>query len=459
MADDSANYFAMGQALYNRRRDEKIRALLAQSATPATPEITGEAIGGGAAPQPAPARPEGLDINSALPALAKAGFGPEAIDFSMKQMAAGAPLQKILLEHAEKQQEHARDTQGSVYAGVIKDPSDANILAAGRAFQSATGLPHDQITNTLLGMDPKSRQAYLLSIAQSSKGGQAALKELYPETSQDITSFQGANQIVTKNKPGLLDRVTGRGMVPAQTKGGPGADLHGADFLATLDPQAAAQVKALTEGRMQFPGGFALKSPYWQNMLSMVSQYDPEFDYVNYNARAATRKSFTSGPDAREVEMLNTVSGHLKHVLDAGDALNNTSYPIYNHLGNFALKMRGDPRVDRFNYAKEVAAQELTRAYRGAGGAEADIVRFNNDLSAAASPEQIHGVLGQMADLLQSKIEQKQRKYQTGMGTTEQPVSMISPQAQQIFETLRSRAAGKSAPAQAAPSGQWRVIR
>jgi hypothetical protein len=50
---------------------------------------------------------------------------------------------------------------------------------------------------------------------------------------------------------------------------------------------------------MQFPNGPALKTPYWQNMLRNVAQFDPEFDAVNYNARSKTRADFTQASRPR----------------------------------------------------------------------------------------------------------------------------------------------------------------
>ena len=95
----------------------------------------------------------------------------------------------------------------------------------------------------------------------------------------------------------------------------PGQTLSGEDYLKTLPKPQADQVKALAEGRMQIPGGFALKTPYWQQMMTHVSQYDPNFDTVNYNARAATRKDFTSGKSAQNITSFNTAIGHLDHLL------------------------------------------------------------------------------------------------------------------------------------------------
>src|SRR5579872_2292770 len=128
---------------------------------------------------------------------------------------------------------------------------------------------------------------------------------------------------------------------------------HGEDFLKTLKPEVAAQVKALAEGRMAFPSGFALRSPYWQQMLQAVSQYDPTFDAVNYTARAKTRSDFTSGAAAKNVTSLNTVIGHLDELDKAARDLNNSNWRTYNSVKNFIETETGDPRVQRFNAAKK----------------------------------------------------------------------------------------------------------
>ncbi len=71
--------------------------------------------------------------------------------------------------------------------------------------------------------------------------------------------------------------------------------ITGPTFLKTLDPAEATKVQAIAEGRMQLPSGYFMRSPQGHKLLSDIAQYDPTFDAVNYNARAATRKDFTAG--------------------------------------------------------------------------------------------------------------------------------------------------------------------
>jgi hypothetical protein len=85
----------------------------------------------------------------------------------------------------------------------------------------------------------------------------------------------------------------------------------GEDYLKTIPPSLAGQVRALAEGRRAFPTGTALRSPAVQQLIAAATQYDPTLDAANAATRVATRKDFTSGKSAQNITALNTVIGHL----------------------------------------------------------------------------------------------------------------------------------------------------
>jgi hypothetical protein len=218
-------------------------------------------------------------------------------------------------------------------------------------------------------------------------------------------------------------------------------------FLQTMSKPMADQVKALAEGRMAFPAGFALKSPYWQAMISAVSQYDPSFDAINYNARVKTRSDFTAGKSAQTLNALNTVSGHLDDLSKAADALNNFGGvgTLLNAPVNAMQSATGDPRLKNFNIARKVVADEMTRAYRAAGGSEKDIQEWMSLLNANGSPEQMNANIAQVSKLLESKISAMGSQYEQGMGTSSQPIQLITPKARAVFDKLEARAGGAPA--------------
>jgi hypothetical protein len=210
------------------------------------------------------------------------------------------------------------------------------------------------------------------------------------------------------------------------------------DFIKTLPPPVASQVKALAEGRMAFPQGAALRSDYWQNMLQNVAKYDPSFDAVNYNARSKTRADFTSGKAAQQVNAINTVIGHLSGLSDAAEALNNSDIPAFNSIANSISKATGSPKVTNFDTIKKAVSDEVTRVWRQSGGSEADIQAAQKNLDASGSPAQLRGAIATYAGLLESKLGSLNEQYRQGMGTDK--IDMITPGAQKALDAIEKRA-------------------
>jgi hypothetical protein len=219
---------------------------------------------------------------------------------------------------------------------------------------------------------------------------------------------------------------------------GTAAMLHGDDYLKTLPPTIADQVKAYASGKMPMPSGYALKSPYFQKMMQMVTQYDPSFDAVNYNARSKTRNDFTSGKSAQSINALNTVIGHLGTLSAAADKLDNSTFPTWNAVKNVYENATGDPRIKNFDTTKKAVVDELTRVWRGSGGSEGDIKTWSDQINASNSPAQLHSVIGQIGDLLESKINALAETYKQGMGTTADPIQFVTPKSQITLDALRS---------------------
>lgn len=292
---------------------------------------------------------------------------------------------------------------------------------------------------------------------------QAAQARVGNELAPFTTSLGLQGQVADINLKNAQAYMAGGGMFNQGGGAAPsGGSPAGDPYLATLPPQIATQVKALAEGRMQFPSGFALKTPYWQQMLQAVATYDPNFDAVNYNSRAKVRTDFTSGKSAQSINGLNTVIGHLKNLSDAADGLNNSSVPLLNTVANAAITATGDPRVQQFDTTKKAVVDELTRVYRGSGGSEGDIKTWSDQINAANSPEQLHSVIATIGDLLESKVNALGEQYKQGLGTTSQPIRLMTPAAEQSLNTLRQRAGitppmdqgAPPAPGQSAPSFQ-----
>jgi hypothetical protein len=227
-------------------------------------------------------------------------------------------------------------------------------------------------------------------------------------------------------------------------KGGPSdttpkvnaSDVSGDAYLKTLDNGTANMVKALADGRKSFPSGSALRAPYWQEMLTHVSNYDPGFDEVNYTGRSATRRDFTSGKAANNIRALNTAIGHLGHLEEQIGGTASHSFTPLNAVENAGLRVMGDPGPTNFDTTVSALAGELTAVYRGAGGAEADIQRYIDQLNPNASKAQKDGAIRNIVGLLKSRLDALNDQYRQGMGTTAQQLQLLDPQAQLIVHHL-----------------------
>lgn len=265
----------------------------------------------------------------------------------------------------------------------------------------------------------------------------------YLQSEQDGTAFNMPLENGATPKPSQGNRVMpakkGNDEVIPQALGD--ETLSGADYLASLKPQEASQVKALAEGRMQFPSGTALKSPYWQSMLDSVARYDPNFDGVNYNARAKTRSDFTSGKAAGNVRALNTLANHFKLLIGNAAKLGQSDYPAWNSVTNAYSKATGDESVTNFETSREGVANELATAFRAVGVAEADINAWREKLEASQSPKQFAGLATQLGEMIQGRIAALQDSYTQGMGTTKADRQFVTPENQKFFDSLHGNKA------------------
>lgn len=191
---------------------------------------------------------------------------------------------------------------------------------------------------------------------------------------------------------------------------------------------------------MAFPTGTALKDAHWQQMLGAISQYDPTFDQVNYNARSGTRKAFTSGKEASTVNSLNTVAEHLGTLSDSAQKLNNTSFRPYNALKNKVADTFGDADISDFETRRKAAADEVAKVWRASGGSQADIEENLQNLSESKSPDQMNAAIGALTQLIAGKVAALNDQYKSGMGTSAQNRPLVSPEARKAFQKTLDRA-------------------
>lgn len=220
------------------------------------------------------------------------------------------------------------------------------------------------------------------------------------------------------------------------TSAQPSPELTGEEHLNTLDKARADQVRAMVEGRLAPPGGFALMTPYWQMMLQDAAQYEPGFDFTKWQARVSAARDFASGEATRNVTSLNTVIGHLDTLREAADKLHNRSIPYWNMAANYVQSALGDPAVKNFEIARNAVADEMAKVFRSSGMSDTEIRSWKETLGTSNSPEQFKAVIGQAVDLMHSRLDALKDQYRRGMGR--EPPELLSPKAQKTLENVQA---------------------
>lgn len=243
---------------------------------------------------------------------------------------------------------------------------------------------------------------------------------------------------------------------------GAGSDLTGEDFLKTLPKGYAAQIKGYANGDIAMPSGNRAGSRDQQRLLNDIMQYDPSASAANLASRTAIRKAFTSGPYSQTINATNTVIGHIGDLDRAIDKLNNTGIPMWNKTAQAFGENLGNTDTQKslasFNTYKTMVANELTKVYRGTGGAEADIQGWMKQLDAASSPAALKATVKAMVTGLKSRIDSLGVTYSQGMGKTTDPFTLLTPRAKTVFERLYGSGEDDGS-APASNSGQgWKVI-
>ena len=339
------------------------------------------------------------------------------------------------------------------------------------APQQSQMMPPTQMPSQSNGTSPQDL-ALMLAAAKNAPSG-ALTQQLYTQAnpSSDTVINPAAIDQANKQSAGMLDQMLKQKQAEAAAApkaptgyrykqdgtleaipGGPAANsalepnqaalsgVSGKDYLSMLPASEANIIKALDEGKMNPPSSFALKSPYWQKIYNDWAQYNPNLDAVNYGSRYSTRRDFTSGASAKNLNALNTAIGHLGQLSNAVKELNNGNFTPWNAFANYLSQKAGKPAVTNFDTTKQAVANEMMRVFRQAGASDAEIQEWAKPISSSNSPDQLNGAIRTAANLLQSRIEALNNTYNRGMGTANVDTlsAFISPHARQVLDSLKN---------------------
>lgn len=221
----------------------------------------------------------------------------------------------------------------------------------------------------------------------------------------------------------------------------------GAAALAQMDPKVAAAVKMVGDYKQKSSEITQRMPPAAKaNFLSALNAAYPNYDENEFPARNKMVISYTSGPESRSINAINTGLGHVGVLDDAIEALNNNSLKPLNALENkLGLQLDHTPAA-AFNTIVHRVGPEIASAYIQGGGGEGERGTTAADFDVNLGPKTLHNNAAITAQLLRSKIGSLENQWTTTMkpSTPDQQFQsrFITPAAQATLDKLSPQSGG-----------------
>lgn len=217
-------------------------------------------------------------------------------------------------------------------------------------------------------------------------------------------------------------------------------------------------VAAMLNGQ-SIPSNLSARGAARDLTLRIAHEVDPSFDESLIPARVALQKSYQGGgKNYQETLALNTVGGHLLTLKDAAEGLGNTGFKPWNTIKNMATDWTvGNPELVKFRNALVTTQNELAKAYHGGHVSDSAFNAFNNAINEAQTPAELKAAVGQLSNLLQSKITANESGYKSGMNGLPLPAQYraINDEARHSFDAINKWVqGGQAASGNVAPGQQ-----
>ena len=281
-----------------------------------------------------------------------------------------------------------------------------------------------------------AKEPETMQVLESNQALKQQLAELQSATKYGTTGMNVAGRLATNANTvgGAMDRAKLAADTRLQVSGGqPQGDftLKGNDYLASLPPEEQMLVQGLATG--QDPMNLlSQRNNNRAAYMKMVLQFDPSFT----TNRVKMRQEFSPiGQTGKNLVAADTAVVHGDTVLQMMEAQNNGQFPLANQLMNLYKSQTGDATINNVQTAVQAYTGELTKAFRGNGGAESDIQNWNKRFSENLSPEMQTGAVEAGLKLLAGRLGEQNNAWKRGMNWNQDAPMLVSPEAQNILNT------------------------
>lgn len=174
----------------------------------------------------------------------------------------------------------------------------------------------------------------------------------------------------------------------------------------------------------------------FNQIVDAVKKANPKWDARVYQSAQKTLNDFTSGKSATSINAINTAAGHLGVLKQASDALDTPDGAVFiNKIANAYGVQAGSSPLATYKAIVHRLGPEITRAYVGAGGGEADRALAESDFDPSNPKTARDAAISVTGKLFQSKIQALGHQFENGVPGRKFD-GFITPEAQGVFSAI-----------------------
>ena len=233
---------------------------------------------------------------------------------------------------------------------------------------------------------------------------------------------------------GVVDTKTGKIITPqgsappARPVDADGKPLTGDAYAASLPDSRANLAKAIVNGDMPWPTGFALKNPIMMQAMNDARAIDPT---ANAN-RYVSMTDFTKGQSAKTMQSLDAATAHLDTLQKLVGAMGNGDIKAQNYLSNLWQTQTGQTPPTDFDTAKSLVGDEIVKAVIGSGGGVSDREEAKANLAKSNSADQLASSIGVYRNLMVGQMDALGQRYKNGTGRNDF-ATRLRPETRDIY--------------------------
>jgi hypothetical protein len=318
---------------------------------------------------------------------------------------------------------------------MIKNTKPADVLALVDGV-----VPPDVKANRALNLrtkimvSAKLQQGDFAGAQDVIKTAAAEMRQL--EVATDPRVQAGKINVAIQGAVGRENAIANASGIPTPATGAAAA-VHGDEYLKTLQPAFAAQLKQMATGDVDAPTGRAATSGPGARIMNALMQYDPEYSKLLAQQRKENLHQFNDthpGSAGGQLIALNTMIHHADLYLDAAAALKNGSFKPGNEIYNKVATIFGAAPPTNAALLAQFFASETGKVATGGVPAEGEIKSILSKMSTDGSPEAMEGAAKTLIQIAGGRmLPLKQRRDDAHL---EKFVRILDPQS---TETLQKR--------------------